>query len=102
MTTLPLLLISLDTIALTATNATALAAAFIVSVLGGWLMLLAPAGIGVREALFAASSSWIVDWDTALSWVLVHRVMAKGVDILAGLTALTAIVRTKHDAYDVK
>ncbi|WP_150278178.1 hypothetical protein [Halopseudomonas salina] len=65
-----------------------LLAAFLISVIAGWLAFLAPAGIGVREAIFTSLAGSIVPWEHALSWVLMHRLICCVIDVMFGVTCV--------------
>lgn len=62
--------------------------AYVISTIAGWLVIIAPAGIGVREAVFTTLLTSIVPWDQAILSITWHRILCVGVDILFGIGCL--------------
>jgi hypothetical protein len=61
---------------------------FLISIVAGWLAIFAPAGIGVREAVFTALAAPIVPWQQALLWISLHRLICCALDIGFGAVCL--------------
>ncbi len=61
---------------------------FLISIVAGWLAIFAPAGIGVREAVFTALAAPVVPWQQALLWISLHRLICCGLDIFFGAICL--------------
>lgn len=65
---------------------------FLVSSLVGWLAVFVPAGLGVREAAFAALAAPYVPWQEALAWVLMHRLLLSIGDLIFGVSVLAIMM----------
>ncbi|WP_297791884.1 hypothetical protein [uncultured Marinobacter sp.] len=55
---------------------------FCISIVGGWVAVFVPAGVGVREGLFVIMSGAIIPLDIALTIAAGHRIIAISVDVL--------------------
>lgn len=55
---------------------------FVASYVGGQVTSVAPAGLGVREALLVAGLAGVVPAPIALAWAIAHRVLLSGVELL--------------------
>jgi len=64
---------------------------FVVSVIVGWIALVAPAGVGVREVVFAAMNQSIFEWKDAIFFMVVHRVLLTTYDFIIGIGSLVAL-----------
>lgn len=62
--------------------------AYVISTIIGWLVIIAPAGIGVREAVFTTLLALVVPWEEAMLSITWHRILCVGVDILFGIGCL--------------
>lgn len=65
-------------------NKLLLVSAFILSMVAGWLAVIAPAGIGVREGVFTALAGGLIGWKEALVIISVHRIICCIVDVFYG------------------
>lgn len=65
---------------------------FVASYVGGQVTSVAPAGLGVREALLVAGLAGVVPAPVALAWAVIHRVVLTGVELLSfGCTLLVRL-----------
>lgn len=62
--------------------------AYVISTLAGWVVIIAPAGIGVREAVFTTLIATIIPWEQAMISITWHRILCVSVDILFGIGCL--------------
>lgn len=89
--TVPFLLLLQGRTGLPAAELVEIAAAFVVSVIAGWLALFAPAGIGVRETAFALLSPAGLSWQESAYWIALHRVLLTATDVGIGTLSLLGI-----------
>lgn len=61
-----------------------LVSVFILSMVAGWLAVIAPAGIGVREGVFTALAGSLIGWREALVIISIHRIICCIVDVVYG------------------
>lgn len=66
-------------------HALLISAAFIASVISGFLFLFSPGGIGIRESAFVLFASGFIGLESALNIALLHRAWITLYDCLAGL-----------------
>ena len=59
-------------------------ASFVSAVVVGWIAIFAPAGIGVREAVFAWSAPASMSWTEAAYWIAIHRALMTASDLVFG------------------
>lgn len=68
---------------------------FIVSYVGGQLASVAPAGLGVREALLVAGLADLASAPLALAWAVAHRILLSTVELILVLGSLLLPLPTR-------
>ena len=69
----PILILMQASISLETGELLSIAAAFLASMIVGWLAIFAPGGIGVRESIFVLLAPDFLSWQEALYWIALHR-----------------------------
>ena len=96
LTTIPFYLVLTFTNAEFVSHYLEITVSFIMSIIVGWLAIFAPAGIGVREAVFTVMSQGILKWQDAFTFITVHRILLTSFDVIYGFIGiLTLAIRSK-------
>ena len=66
-------------------------AAFLASSIAGWIAIVAPAGFGVREAVFVFAHPSRAMVQEGLGWIVLHRALFTLFDLLFGVAAIIVI-----------
>ncbi|ASJ75867.1 hypothetical protein [Granulosicoccus antarcticus] len=87
----PIVILMQSSLTLSTTELISIAAAFLGSMIAGWLALFAPGGIGVRESVFVILAPDFLSWDEGLYWIALHRGLFTLFDAFFGLLVLSLI-----------
>ena len=88
LSSIPILILMQATIPLGLSETLSISAAFLASMIIGWVALFAPGGIGVRESIFVLLAPNFLSWQEALYWIALHRGLYTLFDAIYGAICL--------------
>lgn len=91
MSAVPIVILIASNQALTVTQLSAVGAAFLGSMIVGWIALFAPGGIGVRESVFVLLAPSFLTWQEGLFWIALHRTLFTAFDLVYGVIAISTL-----------
>ena len=92
LTTIPFYLLLISTDPLSTNHFFEVAVSFIVSIIAGFLVIFAPAGIGVREVVFSFMSQDSLGWQGAFTVIALHRILLISFDVIYGFICMVTLV----------
>ena len=87
----PILVLMRATMPLGIAEVLSITAAFLASMIIGWVAIFAPGGIGVRESVFILLAPDFLTWQEALYWIALHRGLFVLFDAAYGSVCLVMI-----------
>jgi hypothetical protein len=75
---------------------TLISGAFALSMAIGWIALILPGGIGVRETIFGLLMGSSAGWTVSVSWILAHRILVTISDMIIGFVSLIMVLKWRR------